>query len=344
MSTAAALSVGSNEVLFVENLVTEIATARNVIRPVDGVSFTLCRGRARALVGESGSGKTITALSLIRLIRHPARIVAGRILLNGRDLVMLPEREMQRVRGAEIAMVFQDPMTFLNPVFRIGDQIMEAVLRDRRLSRSAAKRTVLDVLDTVRVASPTTVFDAYPHQLSGGMRQRVLIAMAISCRPKVIIADEPTTALDVTVQAQIMELLVTLLRERNIALLLITHDLGLVAGYCDDLSVMYSGRIVESGSIIDCFASPKHPYTRALMDCSLRLDAPVHRFHSISGQMPDLAALPSGCHYNPRCPHAMPVCRRETPRLLRVGAQEAACWLNENCIEPVEASHSDTGR
>ena len=235
-------------------------------------------------------------------------------------------------------------MTFLNPVFRIGDQIMEAVLRDHRLSRSAAKRTVLDVLDTVRVASPATVFDAYPHQLSGGMRQRVLIAMAISCRPKVIIADEPTTALDVTVQAQIMELLVTLLRERNIALLLITHDLGLVAGYCDDLSVMYSGRIVESGNIIDCFASPKHPYTRALMNCSLRLDAPVQRFNSISGQMPDLAALPSGCRYNPRCPHAMPVCRREAPRLLRFGTQEAACWLNENCIEPLGASHSGAGR
>ncbi len=316
-------------ILSVEGLVTEIASARGVIRPVDGVSFTLQRGRARALVGESGSGKTVTALSLMRLIRPPVRIAGGRIVLGGRDLVPLAEREMQAVRGAQIAMVFQDPMTFLNPVFRIGDQLTEAVLASTAMSRGAAKKKALELLAAVRIASPATVFESYPHQLSGGMRQRVLIAMAISGDPKVIIADEPTTALDVTVQAQIMELLVTLLRERDIALLLITHDLGLVAGYCDDVSIMYSGRIVESGGILECFAAPKHPYSRALLDCSVKLDAPVARFSFIPGQVPDLAAPPPGCRYNPRCPHAMEVCRRELPPLIAIGTQQAACWLNE---------------
>ncbi|HZP78516.1 MAG TPA: ABC transporter ATP-binding protein [Pseudolabrys sp.] len=315
--------------LRVEGLVTEIASSRGVIRPVDGVSLTLQRGRARALVGESGSGKTVTALSLMRLIRPPVRITQGRIVLDGRDLVSLSEREMQRVRGAQIAMVFQDPMTFLNPVFRVGDQIMEAVLANAAMPRAATKKRTMELLAAVKIASPATVFDAYPHQLSGGMRQRVLIAMAISGDPKVIVADEPTTALDVTVQAQIMELLVTLLRERNIALLLITHDLGLVAGYCDDVSIMYSGRIVESGGILECFAAPKHPYSRALLDCSVKLDAPVDRFSFIPGQVPDLAAPPHGCRYNPRCPHAMDVCRRDVPPLIGVGTQDAACWLNE---------------
>jgi oligopeptide/dipeptide ABC transporter ATP-binding protein len=265
----------------------------------------------------------------MRLIRPPVRITDGRILLDGRDLVPLAEHDMRAVRGSQIAMVFQDPMTFLNPVFRIGDQLMEAVLASTGMPRAAAKTKALELLAAVKIASPATVFDAYPHQLSGGMRQRVLIAMAVSGDPKVIIADEPTTALDVTVQAQIMELLVTLLRERNIALLLITHDLGLVAGYCDDVSIMYSGRIVESGGILECFAAPRHPYSRALLDCSVKLDAPVQRFSFIPGQVPDLAAPPAGCRYNPRCPHAMDVCRREVPPLMRIGAQEAACWLND---------------
>lgn len=320
---------GGDEVLRVEDLTTDIATARGVIRPVDGVSFGLRRGRARALVGESGSGKTITALSLMRLLRPPAGIVGGKVLLDGRDLLALSEREIQRARGAEIAMVFQDPMTFLNPVFRIGDLLMETVQRDAGLSRSLAKRRVLDLLDAVRVASPATVFNAYPHQLSGGMRQRVLIAMAISGDPKVIIADEPTTALDVTVQAQIMDLLMALVRERNLGLLLITHDLGLVAGYCDDVSVMYSGRIVESGGTLDCFTRPKHPYTSALLGCSLKLDAPVGRFDFIPGQVPDLTAPPAGCRYHPRCPHAMPVCYRDVPDLLRLEQQNVACWLHD---------------
>jgi peptide/nickel transport system ATP-binding protein len=316
-------------VLRVESLATEIRTSRGLIRPVDGVSFEVHRGRARALVGESGSGKTVTAMSLMRLIRPPVRIVGGRVLLDGRDLVAMSERDLQSARGAEIAMVFQDPMTFLNPVFRIGDQLLESVQRDARFSRATAKRRVLDLLEAVRVASPTTVFDAYPHQLSGGMRQRVLIAMAISGDPKVIIADEPTTALDVTVQAQIMDLLVALVRERNIGLLLITHDLGLVAGYCDDISVMYSGRIVEAGSTLDCFTRPKHPYTRALLGCSLKLDEPVERFNFIPGQVPDPATPPDGCRYHPRCPRAMSICRREVPAVLRIESQSAACWLHD---------------
>jgi oligopeptide/dipeptide ABC transporter ATP-binding protein len=241
----------------------------------------------------------------------------------------MSEHDIQGARGTEIAMVFQDPMTFLNPVFRIGDQLLESVQQEGGLSRVAAKRRVLELLEAVRVASPTTVFDAYPHQLSGGMRQRVLIAMAISGDPKVIIADEPTTALDVTVQAQIMDLLVSLVRERNLGLLLITHDLGLVAGYCDDISVMYSGRIVESGSTLDCFTRPKHPYTSALLGCSLKLDEPVERFNFIPGQVPDPAMPPAGCRYHPRCPHVMPICRREVPELLRVEGQRAACWLHD---------------
>ena len=309
-------------VIAADGLVMHIATDGGVVRAVDGVSLRVDRGEAVALVGESGSGKSMTALSLMRLVRPPGRILGGRVAFEGRNLLDLDDREMRALRGDRIAMIFQDPMTSLNPLMRVGDQIVEAIVLHQKARHAEAFTLALAALKQVRIPAPHDVINYYPHQLSGGMRQRVLIAMAISSRPALLIADEPTTALDVTVQAQIMALLADLRTELESGLLLITHDLGLVAEYCDRVYVMYAGRIVEEASVTDLFARPRHPYTRALIRSTLPPDRRLADFETIEGQPPRLVALPKGCRFHPRCPEVMARCRVEEPEDQRV-----RCWL-----------------
>ena len=314
----------SEPVIAADGLVMHLATDSGVVRAVDGVSLRVGRGEAVALVGESGSGKSMTALSLMRLVRPPGRILAGRVDFDGRNLLDLDDREMRKLRGGRLAMIFQDPMTFLNPLMRVGDQIVEAIVLHQKATRTEAFDLALAALTQVRIPAPQDVIGYYPHQLSGGMRQRVLIAMAISSRPSLLIADEPTTALDVTVQAQIMALLAELRAELDSGLLLITHDLGLVAEYCDRVYVMYAGRIVEEASVHDLFARPRHPYTRALIRSTLPPDRRLADFETIEGQPPRLTALPAGCRFHPRCPEIMARCRTEEPE-----DQRLRCWLAE---------------
>ncbi|TCT07808.1 ABC transporter ATP-binding protein [Aquabacter spiritensis] len=316
--------------LSVENLVTHIFTDHGVVKAVDGVSLTIAPGEAVALVGESGSGKSMTAQSLMRLPRPPARILSGSVRFEGRDLLTLSEREMRAIRGGRMGMIFQDPSTYLNPLMRVGDQIAEAVMLHRKMRRAAARAEALEAMRLVRIPAPETVMDYYPHQLSGGMRQRILIAMVVTSRPSLMIADEPTTALDVTVQAQIMRLLAGLRTELGSALLLITHDLGLVAEFCDRVYVMYGGRIVETGTAEDIFYAPRHPYTRALMRSTLGPERRVERFEAIEGNPPNLARLPPGCSFNPRCPERLARCAHDAPPLFASASGVASrCWLAE---------------
>ena len=277
-----------------------------LLTAVDDVSFTLERGRTLGLVGESGCGKSVTARALLRLLEHPAgRVLHGEIRLDGRDLLQLPIEAMRQVRGREIAMIFQEPMTALNPVHRVGRQIVENLLLHESLSPQAALKRAVELLDWVGIPAPDRRIDEYPHQLSGGMRQRVMIAMALSCNPKVLIADEPTTALDVTVQAQILDLIRRLQKQTGMAVLLITHDLGVVAETCDEVAVMYAGRLVERAPVNELFARPLHPYTRGLLDCLPKPGlAPKTPLPVITGMVPSLRALPSGCRFAPRCPNA----------------------------------------
>ncbi|MGE3064684.1 MAG: ABC transporter ATP-binding protein [Hyphomicrobiaceae bacterium] len=319
------------------DLVTRLYTDSGVVKAVDGVSLQVRQGEAVALVGESGSGKSMTALSLMRLIRRPGRIESGTVRFEGRDLMALTEREMRSVRGGRLAMVFQDPMTFLNPLMRVGEQIVEAVVLHQRLGRRAAHAAALASLERVRIPAAASVMDYFPHQLSGGMRQRVLIAMAISSQPALLIADEPTTALDVTIQAQIMRLLAELRRELSSSLLLITHDLGLVAEYCDRAYVMYAGKIVEEGDIATLFARPQHPYTRALLRSTLSADRRTPTLAYIDGQPPSLIAPPAGCRFHPRCTEAFAKCAAELPPMFEIGSgAKARCWLHED--RPIAAA------
>lgn len=280
---------------------------------VEGVSFYLDRGELLGLVGESGCGKSITALSIMRLVAPPGKIVAGEILFEGRDLLKLSNAEMRSMRGNDVAMIFQDPMTSLNPVFTVGEQIAEALRLHRKLSRKEARAAAADAMREVAIPDPELRVNDYPHQLSGGMRQRVMIAMALACDPKVLIADEPTTALDVTIQAQILELLDNLRRTRDLAVLLITHDLGVVAEVADRVAVMYTGKIVEESPVNELFARPKHPYTEGLLRSVPKLTAKdvarKTRLQTIEGTVPRPTALPPGCHFEPRCPYRMPRCR-----------------------------------
>jgi oligopeptide/dipeptide ABC transporter ATP-binding protein len=315
--------------LTVEGLTTSLHTDAGIVRAVGDVSLHVAKGEAVALVGESGCGKSMTALSMMRLAPPVARIEAGRVLLDGRDLLRLSPREMRRVRGREMGMVFQDPMTFLNPLIRIGDQVLEAIRLHLPVRGQAAWDMAVEALDRVRIPDPARVMELYPHQLSGGMRQRVLIATAIACRPQLLICDEPTTALDVTIQAQIMDLLRSLRQELGSAILLITHDLGLVAEYCDRVYVMYAGRVVEEASVFDVFARPRHPYTRALLRSTLRLDRRAEGFHTIAGQPPNLVRPPPGCRFHPRCPEAFDRCRVDEPDLYGEPGARARCLLHE---------------
>ncbi|MGZ5130678.1 MAG: ABC transporter ATP-binding protein [Caldimonas sp.] len=314
--------------LEVRGLRTHFTTEDGEFPAVDGVGFTVEAGRTLAIVGESGCGKSVTALSVMGLVPSPpGRIVAGSIRFEGRELVGAPARELQDLRGNGMAMIFQEPMSSLNPAFTIGEQIVEGLLRHRPIGRAAATERALAMLAKVRMPAPGQRFHEHPHKLSGGMRQRAMIAMALACDPRLLIADEPTTALDVTIQAQILELMRTLQRETGAAIVLITHDLGVVAEVADEVVVMYAGRIVEQAPVRALFESPQHPYTIGLLGSIPRLDADRVRLASIDGQVPSPLHRPPGCSFAARCPFADAQCRVAAPGLLEVGAQHlSACW------------------
>ena len=319
------------EVVQVRDLRTHLVTRWGTIKAVDGVSFSVREAETLGLVGESGSGKSMTCLSLVRLTPRPAsHIVGGQVLLDGDDLLTKSEREMQRIRGRKVAMVLQDPMSSLNPVFSIGMQVREPVasyhgLRGRALTEKAAA-----LLASVRIPAPRQRLRAFPHQMSGGMRQRVVGAMAIAAPPRLLIADEPTTSLDLTIQAQYLTLLKELQAEHRLAMIFVTHNLGIVARMCDRVAVMYAGRIVELGPVRRIFKAPSHPYTRALLESVPRLGTRTDRLRAIDGQPPDLATLPAGCAFAPRCAHVMDRCRVEAPPPIAVGDDHTArCWLHE---------------
>jgi oligopeptide/dipeptide ABC transporter ATP-binding protein len=300
------------------------------VRAVDGVSFALNRGETLGIVGESGSGKSMTALSIMRLVPAPAgRIASGSIRLDGVDLTALSERQMRRIRGRRIAMIFQDPMSSLDPLFTVGEQIAEGVRQHQGLSGDALRGKVEESLVLVGIAAASERVAQYPHQMSGGMRQRIVGAIGLSCKPDVLIADEPTTALDVTVQAQYLRLLKGVQQVLGLALIVITHDLGVVAAICDRVAVMYAGRIVESATVRDLFDRPAHPYTRALLASLPRLDVRTDQLAFISGQPPDLARRSEGCAFAPRCREAMEICKRDAPPAIVLGAgRMAECWLH----------------
>jgi oligopeptide/dipeptide ABC transporter ATP-binding protein len=317
-----------NNLLEVSNLRTWFEARSGAIRAVDGVDFTLRPGRTLGIVGESGSGKSVTALSIMRLVDRPGRIQEGSsIVFDGRELTTLPERQLERVRGSDISMIFQEPMTSLNPVYSVGDQIAESVRIHRGAKQRAARERALEMLKLVGIPEAARRLDDYPHQLSGGMRQRVMIAMALACDPKLIIADEPTTALDVTIQAQILELLADVRERLGTAIMLITHDLGVVAEMCDDVVVMYAGRVVERGPVADVFTTPQHPYTEALLQSIPMLGmTQAEPLRVIRGSVPSPRDWPEGCRFRPRCDYAFAKCV-ELPPLLAVPPQHSACWL-----------------
>jgi oligopeptide/dipeptide ABC transporter ATP-binding protein len=321
----------SGPLLEVRHLSTHYVSARGtrVTRAVDDVSLTLGEGETLGIVGESGSGKTTLALSLLRLLPPAGRIVAGEIRFEGDDLLRKSNAEMRRIRGKRIAMILQDPMASLNPLFTVGDQVAEPIRVHEGTSRRGAWRRAQELLKAVRISAPETRAREYPHQLSGGMRQRVVGAIAISCEPRLLIADEPTTSLDLTIQAQYLNLLRDLQRAHRLTLIFITHNLGIVAKMCDQVAVMYAGRLVESGPVGRIYNAPAHPYTRALLESIPRLGDSRKRLTAIDGQPPDPVALPGGCAFHPRCPKVMERCRAEAPPELRVAASHTSrCWLS----------------
>ncbi len=314
----------------VDNLTVEFPLGSGVGPVLRGVSFTIERRQFVGLAGESGSGKSMTALAMLGLVPAPGRISAGRVLLDGRDLVRASREELRKVRGGRIGMVFQEPMTALNPVFDVGFQIAEVVRAHRRVGQREAAREAVRLLDLVAMPRARERLRDYPHQLSGGQRQRVMIAMALAAQPDLLLADEPTTALDVTIQAQILELLDQLRRDLGLAVLLISHDLGVLAETCERLLVMYAGRIVEEGAVEDVFRQAAHPYTRGLLASLPVIGRPVQRgrLPAIPGQVPEAGDLPRGCAFNPRCPDVMEVCRQREPELVEAGALRARCFLH----------------
>ena len=316
-------------VLQVKDLKTQFFTDDGVVQAVDGVSFDLYPGETLGIVGESGCGKSVTALSILRLIQRPGRIVAGQILFKGSDIVKLSEEEVREIRGKDIAMIFQDPLSSLNPVLKVGFQIEEAMEAHEKVSGKSALSRTIELLKQVRIPAAESRVNDYPFQFSGGMRQRAMIAMGLANTPSILIADEPTTALDVTVQAQILELLRDLNHDLNTSIMMITHNMGVVAGLCTRVLVMYAGRIVEQGPVEQIFKNPQHPYTWSLLRSIPRLDSDRHdRLLSIDGLPPDLIKPPAGCRFNPRCQFKIDRCRHDDPPLMDVGAdQEAACWV-----------------
>jgi len=317
--------------LEVKNLSTHFDTEYGVIKAVDRVDLTIDEGDTLGVVGESGCGKTVLALSIMRLIPSPGKVSSGSVLFNGVDLLKLDVEEMRRIRGKDISMVFQEPMTSLNPVLRIGDQITEIIRLHMGLRRREATNHAMETLSLVGMPSPEKIIKNYPHQLSGGMRQRVMIAMAICCGPKLMLADEPTTALDVTIQAQILELLRRLKKETGASVMLITHDLGVIAQAAEHVAVVYTGQVVEYASVESLFARPLHPYTVGLMESIPKIDAVSGRdeyLKAISGTVPSLHNLPQGCTFQDRCPHTMQICREEEPQLWEhLPAHKVHCWL-----------------
>jgi oligopeptide/dipeptide ABC transporter ATP-binding protein len=319
--------------LTVEHLTTGFDQDGRFVPAVIDVGFEVSPGETLCLVGESGSGKSLTALSILRLVQSPGRVASGRVLFKGRDLMMFSEREMQHVRGAEIALIFQEPMTALNPVFTIGSQIEETLRIHGRATRRSARQKAIDLLEAVSIPEPHKRVGDYPHQLSGGLRQRALIAMSLACEPTLVIADEPTTALDVTIQAQILDLLRDLQRRMGLALLLITHDLGVVAEMADRVAVMYAGRIVEEAPVAELFADPRHPYTRGLMG-SIPGGAPGSRLRAIQGTVPPLGQLPPGCSFAPRCPDRFAPCPTAHPaNTVFSDSRRVKCYLHGNARE-----------
>ncbi|MBC8284670.1 MAG: ABC transporter ATP-binding protein [Nitrospinae bacterium] len=319
----------SDPLLEIQNLSTFFHTEENIVRSVRNVDLTIYPGETVALVGESGCGKSVTALSAMRLLpMPPGKFENGRILFQGKDLLQASELEMQKIRGNEIGMIFQEPMTSLNPIFTVGDQITEAICLHQNKNEKEARVLALEILKKVAMPSPEQRIDQYPHELSGGMKQRVMIAMAIVCGPSLLIADEPTTALDVTIQAQILDLLDELRKETQMSILLITHNLGIVAQYADRVAVMYSGKIVEQAPVETIFASPSHPYTKGLLN-SLPKDEISERLETIPGAVPHPAFLPEGCAFHPRCADKMDACTQEIPELKPTDTSQhlTACWL-----------------
>jgi peptide/nickel transport system ATP-binding protein len=314
-------------ILSVRNLRVQFATRKGLLVALDNISFDIAPGEVLGIVGESGAGKSMTGAAIIGLIEPPGRIAGGEIYLKGQRIDSLPHERMRKIRGRRIGMVFQDPLTSLNPLYRIGDQLVETIRTHSPISERAALERAIRLLKEVGIQGAESRIDAYPHQFSGGMRQRVVLALALAGEPELLIADEPTTALDVSIQAQIIQLLKRLCRERGTAVMLITHDMGVIAETADRVAVMYAGRIVEIGPVRDVVQVPRHPYTRGLMGSIPTLDAQTDRLTQIPRTMPSLDAIPCGCAFHPRCAHTFDRCRRERPERIMTGRSEVACWL-----------------
>jgi oligopeptide/dipeptide ABC transporter ATP-binding protein len=325
---------GDNVLLEIKNLRTQFFTEGGVVHAVDGIDFSVHRGEVVGLVGESGCGKSVTSLSIMRLISQPGRIVDGRILFDNEDLVALPESRMVNIRGNRVSMIFQQPQSSLNPVFRVGDQLAEVLQIHQDVGKEVGEKRAIELLAMVGVPDPESRAKAFPHELSGGMAQRVMIAMALACVPELLIADEPTTALDVTIQAQILDLMRNLRTKMDTAIILITHDLGVVAEMCDRVNVMYAGRIVEQAPVVELFKTPKHPYTVALIGSTPMLGHADKPLTTIPGSVPNLVDLPTGCKFWPRCTariqHNLEICNQEEPPLRAISANHTVrCWLYE---------------
>lgn len=317
--------------LSVKNLSTDFPVKKGVVHAVEDMSFEVDAGEILAIVGESGSGKSVTSLSIMGLLTEPGHVAGGEMVFEGKNLVTLSERDYRALRGNDMAMIFQEPMTSLNPVYRVGNQIVEAIRTHEKMSKKDAKKRAVDMLRKVGIPSPESRVHDYPHQMSGGMRQRVMIAMALACNPKLLIADEPTTALDVTIQAQILDLLRRLREETGMAVLLITHDLGVVSETADRVVVMYCGQVVEEAEVRTLFDHPMHPYTLGLLKSIPRLeDDDSKRLYMIKGAVPNPLEMPAGCHFSDRCDSSMPICRKKVPSLVDLGGHKVRCFLYEN--------------
>lgn len=314
-----------------KNLKTYFYTGEGVVKAVNDVSFKIKEGETVCVVGESGCGKSVTAMSLMRLIPSPpGKIVAGEILFEGKDVLKLSDAEMRNIRGNDISVIFQEPMTSLNPVFTVGDQICEAIILHQKLSKTDAEKKAIDILKIIGIPRAEEIMKCFPHELSGGMRQRIMIAMAVSCNPKLLIADEPTTALDVTIQAQILDLMRDIKQKLNTSIMLITHDLGVVAEMADYVVVMYAGKVIEEGPVVEIFKNPQHPYTRGLLQSKPSLTTKTDRLYSIPGQVPNPIGMPDNCYFSERCDKCMKICKEKQPSLKYTNDRhKVSCWLYE---------------